>query len=182
MDAGDPKLAERRWGAPLKRFLREYPRALTIGSILEDLAMESNRIDLDPEIRDRFGLAVARITHRQHPNDIAMNRWMNGKLPDLADACGATEKWNMAIPGVTTIDDQTAMKGSAHLHGTCRMGKDPAKSVLDPWCRAHDVSNLWVVDGSCFPTAGGYNPTLTILANAYRVADRFVAEARRQNL
>ena len=74
------------------------------------------------------------------------------------------------------------MKGSAHLHGTCRMGKDPARSVLYPWCRAHDVPNLWVVDGSCFPTAGGYNPTLTILANAHRVADRFVSEAGKQNL
>ena len=65
---------------------------------------------------------------------------------------------------------------------TCRMGSDPSKSVLDPWCRAHDVPNLWVVDGSCFPTAGGYNPTLTILANAYRVAHHLVEEARRQNV
>jgi choline dehydrogenase-like flavoprotein len=62
------------------------------------------------------------------------------------------------------------------------MGKEPESSVLDPWCRAHDVPNLWVVDGSCFPTSGGYNPTLTILANAYRVADHFIAEARRQAL
>lgn len=182
MAAGDPKLAERPWGAPLKRFLRDYPRAITIGSILEDLAMESNRIDLDPDVKDRFGLPVARITHRQHPNDIAMNRWVHAKLPDLADACGATEKWSMAVPGVTTIDEHTAMKGSAHLHGTCRMGKDPAHSVLDAHCRAHDVPNLWVVDGSCFPTSSGYNPTLTILANAYRVADHFVREARKQNL
>jgi len=182
MDGGNPKLTERRWGAPLKRFLREYPRAVTLGTILEDLAMESNRVDLDPRIQDRFGLPVARITHRQHPNDIAMNRWMHRQLPALAEACGATEHWSMAIPGVTTIDEKTAMKGSAHLHGTCRMGKDPSRSVLDPWCRAHDVPNLWVVDGSCFPTAGGYNPTLTILANAYRVADHFVAEAARQNL
>ena len=69
-----------------------------------------------------------------------------------------------------------------HFMGTCRMGTDPKASVLDKWCRAHDVPNLWVVDGSCFPTSGGYNPTLTILANAYRVADHFVAEAKRQNL
>ena len=46
----------------------------------------------------------------------------------------------------------------------------------------YDLDNLWVVDGSCFPTSGGYNPTLTILANAYRVADHFIAEAKRQNL
>ncbi|TFG97876.1 MAG: hypothetical protein E4H11_01280, partial [Myxococcales bacterium] len=54
--------------------------------------------------------------------------------------------------------------------------------VLDRHCRSHDVPNLWVVDGSCFPTAAGYNPTLTIVANAYRVSAHFVAEAQRQNL
>jgi choline dehydrogenase-like flavoprotein len=68
-----------------------------------------------------------------------------------------------------------------HFMGTCRMGTDPKTSVLDKWCRAHDVANLWVVDGSCFPTSGGYNPTLTILANAYRVADHFIGEVKRQN-
>ena len=71
------------------------------------------------------------------------------------------------------------MKGGSHLHGTCRMGDDPARSVLDRWCRSHDVPNLWVVDGSVFPTSGGYNPTLTILANAYRVADYFATEAKK---
>ena len=74
------------------------------------------------------------------------------------------------------------MPGSAHLHGTCRMGNDPAKSVVDRWCRSHDVKNLWVVDCSVFPTSGGYNPTLTLLANAYRVADRFVSEGKKGNL
>jgi len=75
------------------------------------------------------------------------------------------------------------MKGSAaHYHGTCRMGDDPEASVVDRWCRSHEVPNLWVVDGSVFPTSGGYNPTLTILANAYRVADHFVAEAKRSSL
>jgi hypothetical protein len=104
--------------------------------------METNRVDLDPDVKDAQGLPVARITHRQHLNDIA-----------------------------TGAGSQSGSRG----------WRGPA-SRLDPDCRAHDVPNLWVVDGSCFPTAGGYNPTLTLLANAYRVADRFVAEARRQNL
>ena len=72
--------------------------------------------------------------------------------------------------------------GSGHILGTARMGLDPARSVLDRNCRSHDVPNLWIVDGSCFPTSGGYNPTLTIVANAYRVAEHFVALARRQDL
>ncbi|MEE9608191.1 MAG: GMC family oxidoreductase [Myxococcota bacterium] len=179
--AGHPRLS-RAWGSEFKRFLREFPRAVTVGSILEDLPMRENRIDLDPEAVDRFGVRVPRITHRQHPNDIAMNRWYGQRLLELADACGAREKWLLQLPGTTRIDEKTAMRGSAHLHGTCRMGVDPSSSVLDSRCRAHDVPNLWVVDGSCFPTAGGYNPTLTILANAYRVAGHFIGEVRRQNL
>jgi choline dehydrogenase-like flavoprotein len=74
------------------------------------------------------------------------------------------------------------MPGSIHVMGTCRMGDDPKASVLDRWCRTHDVKNLWVVDGSCFPTPGGYDPTLTILANAYRVADHFIGLAKTHDL
>jgi choline dehydrogenase-like flavoprotein len=178
---GDPGLA-RAWGAPLKRYLREFPRAVTIGSILEDLPMADNRVDLDPDLKDAQGLPVARITHRQHANDIAMNAWFAERILGLAQACKPVSSWRIRLPGLTEIDEKTAMRGSAHVHGTCRMGSDPSKSVLDRHCRSHDVANLWVVDASCFPSAGGYNPTLTLLANAYRVADHFVAEARRQNL
>jgi choline dehydrogenase-like flavoprotein len=59
------------------------------------------------------------------------------------------------------------------------MGTDPSRSVVDRWCRSHDVPNLWIVDASVFPTSSGYNPTLTILANAFRVADHFVTEAKK---
>jgi choline dehydrogenase-like flavoprotein len=65
-------------------------------------------------------------------------------------------------------------------HGTCRMGADPSKSVLDPSCRTHDVKNLYVVDGSFMPSAGGVPTTLTIMANSLRVAhtlrDRLAAK------
>ena len=175
---------ERPWGAPLKDFIRKFPRAMLLAAVLEDLPMERNRIDLDPAVKDRFGLPVPRITHGQHPNDLAMHRWYQQKLLEIADAAGAREKWLSLVPGFTLIDEKTPMNGGhvGHYMGTCRMGTDPKSSVLDKWCRAHDVPNLWVVDGSCFPTSGGYNPTLTILANAFRVADHFVAEAKRQNI
>ena len=62
------------------------------------------------------------------------------------------------------------------------LGGKTKRSVVDRWCRSHDVKNLWVVDGSVFPTSGGYNPTLTILANSFRVADHFVREAQKGNL
>ena len=59
----------------------------------------------------------------------------------------------------------------SHQHGTTRMGDDPDSSVLNRWCQAHDVDNLFVVDGGPFPTGTGANPTLTMMANAWRVAE-----------
>jgi choline dehydrogenase-like flavoprotein len=179
--AGFPGM-RRRWGKDLKDFLRSFPSAVFLSAVLEDLPMEENRVDLSPDEKDEDGVPVPRITHRQHANDVAMHRWFEQRLADIAEATGARVRWLARIAGVTYVDEKIAMMGSTDLLGTCRMGKDPARSVLDPWCRTHDVKNLWVVDGSCFPTAGGYNPTLTILANAYRVADYFVREAKRQAL
>jgi choline dehydrogenase-like flavoprotein len=167
--------SERTWGADFKDYLRTFPRTSSVLLVGEDLPMESNRVDLDPEVRDDYGLPVPRMTHRQHPNDLAMSRWYANRMLELGDASGALESW---ITLSFTEEDQ-ARKGSSHLHGTCRMGDDPARSVVDRWCRSHDVPNLWLADGSVFPTSGGYNPTLTILANAYRVADYFVTEAKK---
>lgn len=70
------------------------------------------------------------------------------------------------------------LQGVAHQVGTCRFGTDPATSVLDPWCRAHEVENLYVVDGSFFPSSGAVNPSLTIMANALRVGDRLLEVLR----
>jgi choline dehydrogenase-like flavoprotein len=65
-----------------------------------------------------------------------------------------------------------------HLIGTAKMGSDPATSVVDGWGRAHDVDNIYVVDGSVFPTSGGVNPTSTIAAFAARAADHLIANSR----
>lgn len=167
----------RGWGASLKERLRSFPRTLTVAGICEELPMAENRVDLDPDVKDRFGLPVPRFTKRQHPNDLAMNRWYEKKLVELVQAAGAREVHAGAIPGIA-IDERTPQKGNAHNHGTCRMGNDASSSVVDRFCRSHEVPNLWIVDGSVMPTNGGYNPTLTILANAYRVADHFVREAK----
>jgi choline dehydrogenase-like flavoprotein len=171
----------RGWGASLKERMRNFPRTLVVAAICEELPMDDNRVDLDPEVKDRFGLPVPRITKRQHPNDLAMFRWYEKKLVEIVGAAGAKEVRAGGVPGVS-IDENTPQKSNAHNHGTCRMGEDPTRSVVDRFCRSHEVPNLWVVDGSVMPTNGGYNPTLTILANAYRVADHFVREARRQSL
>jgi choline dehydrogenase-like flavoprotein len=181
MHAGHPG-SKRGWGAEYKQYLREFPRAGGILSVLEDMPMESNRVDLDPEVKDAFGLPAPRITHRQHPNDVAMNRWYGERQLEIAEAAGAAQKWLITAPEFAVGEPGVSMRGSAHFHGTCRMGDVPGRSVVDRWCRAHDVPNLWIVDSSVLPTAAGYNPTLTILANAYRVADHFVRSAKRMDI
>jgi len=66
---------------------------------------------------------------------------------------------------------------NSHQCGTVVAGTDPAASVLDPWCRAHDLTNLWVVDGSFFPSSAAMNPALTIIAQALRVSAESIAPA-----
>jgi len=170
-----------RWGAGFKEKLREFPNTMLFTAICEELPRAESRVDLDPNVKDQWGVAVPRLTKRQHENDIAMHRYFKNKLAELAEAAGAEKVHHVDVPNAT-IDQKTSQKGSTHNHGTCRMGSDPQSSVVDKWCRSHEVPNLWITDGSVFPTAGGYNPTLTILANAYRVADRFIDEARRSSL
>jgi len=170
-----------RWGAGFKDKLREFPRTMLFSAICEELPMSSSQVDLDPQTKDGFGLYVPRVTKKQHPNDVLMHRYFQQKLTELAQAAGAEKTLVLDVPGAT-IGDDMHQKGSTHNHGTCRMGNDPKSSVVNKWCQSHEVPNLWITDASVFPTSGGYNPTLTILANAYRVADHFLAQARRQSL
>ncbi len=88
---------------------------------------------------------------------------------EILDAAGAKKKW--AFP----VEDAT---NSPHLMGTCRMGNDPRHSVVNRDNRAHDVPNLFLVDGSSLVTAGRQQPTCTIQALAYRAADRITQLAR----
>jgi choline dehydrogenase-like flavoprotein len=159
------------WGQAAKDADRDfYDHALALGIILHDMPVESNRVDLDPKVTDAWGAPVARITHKPHPNDVAMARWQVDKNVEILEAAGAT----------TTVSEELRRStgNTCHQHGTARMGDDPATSVLDPWCQAHDVPGLYVLDGSCFPTSTGVNPTLTMMANAWRCCDRIVAQGR----
>ena len=105
--------------------------------------------------------------------------WYRDKIAEIADAAGAVKRWPA---NAITLEGGASPAGSAHIHGTCRMGHDATKSVVDGFGRSHDVRNLWVLDCSVFPTSGGYNPTLTLLAMAYRTADHFVAAGKRHEL
>lgn len=152
------------WGQAAKDADRDFfDHSFKIGIILHDMPQETNCVDLDPDVVDAWGLPVARITHKPHQNDIDMADWQIEKNVEILEAAGAAS----TVP--THLERSTG--NTCHQHGTCRMGDDPATSVLDKWGKAHDCQNLYVLDGAPFPTAMGVNPTLTIMANAWRCCD-----------
>jgi choline dehydrogenase-like flavoprotein len=152
------------WGSALKDADRDYfNHAMVLGLCLQDLPQHDNRVDLDPTVRDAWGLPVARITHKPHANDLAMSRWQVEKNAEILREAGATA----TLP----VNLERCTGNTCHQHGTARMGTDPSQSVVDAWCATHDVDNLYVLDGSVFPTSTGVNPTLTIMANAWRCSE-----------
>jgi choline dehydrogenase-like flavoprotein len=96
---------------------------------------------------------------------------MCGKAAQWLEASGAVLTWPKS-PG-------RGLSGGQHQAGTCRMGNDPKTSVVDRYCRVHDLDNLYVIDGSVHVTNGGFNPVLTIMAIAYYASDHLVRSHRR---
>jgi choline dehydrogenase-like flavoprotein len=158
------------WGAAAKQNDRDnFNHSMAVAMVLHDMPRHDNRVDLDDEVEDAWGLPVARITLTPHENDMKQGRFLIDRAADILEAAGSKR--------VQKVYAQRVTGNCSHQHGTLRMGTDPAKSVLDKYCRAHEVANLYAVDGSPFPTGTGANPTLTIMANAWRVAER-IAEQR----
>jgi choline dehydrogenase-like flavoprotein len=163
-----------RWGSGFKRALTEnFNRTMSVDGATTCLPLESNSVSLDPEVKDAWGLPGLGFTFKCHPDDLSTMKFFTERSMELLDAAGATKKW--AEP----VDDAT---GASHLMGTCRMGNDPKKSVVDKNHRAHDVPNLFIVDGSSFVTSGRNQPTCTIQALAYRAADNIIKMAKSGNI
>lgn len=156
-----------RWGREHKRSMRESWRYYLYSHVTgESLPVRDNRVDLDPTVRDRWGLPVARITHTSHANDVRLSAYLAERSGEVFEAAGAT---------TVRVPNPVVRRLHNHQMGTARMGDDPQRSVVDRWCHAHDVPNLVVADASVFPTSAGLNPALTVTANALRVADHIVA-------
>jgi len=160
-----------KWGADFKKMLRHnFTRTFEVFCHGTSLPVETNGFSLDPDVKDAWGLPALRMTFRDHPNDLKMMTWMKDRALEILDAAGARTKWS------TPVVEQEFV---VHLLGTCRMGNDPKKSVINADHRAHDVKNLFLCDGSSLVTSGRGQPTMTIQALAYRAADRITALARR---
>jgi choline dehydrogenase-like flavoprotein len=149
------------WGARHHEVMhRRFRHSAGIAVLAEDLPDEDNRVDLDPNVTDSSGIAAARVTYRFSENTLAMLKHGAGMARKVLEAAGAVQ-----------VLDSGNVSIFAHLMGTARMGDDPRRSVVNRWNQAHDVKNLFVVDGSSFTTSAAVNPTCTIGALALRTAD-----------
>ncbi len=139
----------------------------------EDLPQATNRVDLDPTVRDVWGLPAGRVTYSPHPHEAVCAEHWAPRLEAVLRHAGARSTFWITSPPLEDARgrrqrDPTPI--SRHVMGTARMGTDPRTSVCDPWQRLHDVDNVVITDSSVFPTSTGYGPTLTLVALAIRAA------------
>ncbi|HET7119737.1 MAG TPA: GMC family oxidoreductase [Solirubrobacterales bacterium] len=157
------------WGEAFHDLIRGHASGFLWGAVTEDLPSEANRVTLDGALTDSDGLPAAKITYRISEDTRKILRFCNERMQEIHAEMGAAH----------TVDIPLWIDQPGHLLGTARMGTDPARSVVDANGRAHDVSNLYIADGSIFVTSGAVNPTSTITALALKVARGIVADARK---
>ena len=164
-----------QWGGEFKKRMRSwFLNSLDSYGHTTSLPVETNSVSLDPELKDAWGLPAMRITYREHEQDLKLYKYFQERGRELLAAAGAVKITDEPIkeePGSTV-----------HLLGTARMGNDPKSSVVDKYNRAHDVKNLFIVDGSSFVTSGRGQPTMTIQALAFRAADHIARFAKRREI
>ncbi len=164
------------WGKSHKDQMREYfGRTLHLFAIGEQHPHPNNQVKLDPTERDGFGLPVSQLATQLHANELEMLNFMAIRGKAISNAARVKR-----VLGEASAYD---LSGITHMGGTCRMGSDPQRSVVNQFCQSHDVPNLFVVDASCFVTqGGGDSPSLTIQALALRAGEYLAKEARKGNI
>jgi choline dehydrogenase-like flavoprotein len=161
------------WGNEFKSRLEAFPRSTMSTGHCTSLALETNSVSLDPSVKDAWGIPAIRVTYKDHPDDLAMAKFLQDRSYEIMEAAGAQKLWR---------DQVGENSGGAHLLGTCRMGDDPKTSVVDKYHRTHDVPNLFLCDGSSFVTSGRGQPTMTIQALAFRAGDHISQFAKRNEI
>lgn len=152
-----------RWGAANKQFMRaSYRRVIRITGPVQEITSAESRVTLDPHVRDRWGIPVARLAGTTHPETVRTAAFIGERAHEWLRAAGAERTWGKP--------PRLQLSAGQHQAGTCRMGDDPRSSVVDRWGRVHGQSNLYVADGAVHVTNGGFNPVLTIMALAFRTA------------
>lgn len=153
-----------KWGKANKDWMRNaYRRTVQVMGPVQDIPSPEARVTLAPDIRDRYGIRVARLSGTTHPETLRTSEFMRQKAIDWLERSGAIKIWGNQM--------SLSLSGGQHQAGTCRMGNDPQTSVTDRWGRIHNHDNLFVADASLHVTNGGFNPFLTAIALAYRTAE-----------
>ncbi|WP_294623030.1 GMC family oxidoreductase [uncultured Roseovarius sp.] len=158
------------WGREFTTALDQYENMAGMWIVGEDMPQSDNRVTLNTEVKDQFGLPVANVHFSDHPNDIAMRNHAYERGMAIYDAVGATRTF------------PTPPYPSTHNLGTNRMSENPEDGVVNKWGQTHDIDNLFISDGSQFTTGAAENPTLTIVALAIRQADHIAGEMSAGNL
>ncbi|KQT47614.1 ribonuclease BN [Aureimonas sp. Leaf454] len=148
------------WGSRLTDYLDRYNHIAGIGINGEGLPSEANLMTLSDE-KDESGLSKPLICYSYGPNETAIRDHAVGFMTRVWEAAGASDIW--------------VLERTAHTIGTCRMGTDPERAVVDPTGRSFEVDNLWISDNSTFPSSLSANPALTIMALSLRTADAFLS-------
>ena len=162
------------YGAAFKRRVRELqPGFSMLGGFGKVVAHRDNRVTVHPRRRDAYGIPIPVVHFRWQANDLSLFRDMVATGREIYEAAGVQ---------LLVSDDARPAGFASHEVGAMRMGVDPQNSVVNRFCQAHEVKNVFVTDGSCFTTMPEKNPTLTIVALALRTADTIVALSRRGEL
>jgi choline dehydrogenase-like flavoprotein len=148
------------WGDRLLSYLRRYPQCAVLGTEGECLPYETNRVELSDEV-DEYGVPRPTVTFDFHENERTMREEIHRQAKEILEAAGA--------------DEVLISEGNDHTMGGCRMGTDPATSVVDENLKAHDHPNLFVCDASVFVTCGGAQPSQTIMALATRLSEHLLS-------
>jgi len=152
------------WGREFTTALDSYENMAGMWIVGEDMPQETNRVTLNSEVKDQFGLPAPNVNFSDHPNDIAMRNHAYKQGMAIYNAVGATRTF------------PTPPYPSTHNLGTNRMSENPRDGVVNKWGQTHDIPNLFISDGSQFTTGAAENPTLTIVALAIRQADHIARE------
>lgn len=162
------------FGETYKKALREPRCEFEITGFGEVLPRWDNFVELDPDVKDIFGIPVLRIHFSDSENERAMIKDMGDSAGEMLEAAGAKN--------IKTYAHPSAPRWAMHEAGIARMGADPKKSVLNQFQQSHDVKNLFVMDASSFSSNPCQNPTLTIMTLAVRSSDYLMGELKRGNL
>jgi len=162
------------WGPRFKDYLASYTYWMNCSGHGTSLAQETNRVDLDPELKDAWGIPALHISMTQGDNEKAMMEDAASAGAEMLEAAGAKN---------IRVHSALAEPGMAiHELGIARMGNDPKRSVTDQWTQLYDVPNVFAMDGACFVSSACQNPTLTMMAIAVRSCDHLIQRFKRNEI